>query len=185
MAGSFVAGQVLTCKGYVTRLIFVINRSAGELEKCLGYNTGRLAQGWALLALKERVAGDEFMFAGYSHFSGGRVGNPLQGDARPRVHDDLQSLLGDPTGYAGKFAQENFQLSGSNRIVKIIPTGDADPALSDAERYPVGTGVPQWILTVPKRFVVAVVVGPGVKHLGGGADYPSGFWVDPSLANTV
>lgn len=177
-----VPGSMVACDRFVTRLISVINQSPRDLEDRLGYNRGRLSRGWALLLLKEPIAGGEFQFAGYTHLSGGRVGHPSLGDTRPTVHDDLQRLLGDPSGYADQFARENFPLSGPERIVKIIPATAPDSGLSDADRYPVGRGIPQWILTVKKKFLVAVVVRPGLTHLGGGIDLPSGFWIDPATA---
>jgi len=178
MAEPLVEGRTIKCKGCVTRLIGVINRPPEDLEERLGYNHGRLANGWALLLLKEPLTGSDFRFAGYTYLSGGRVGDPHLGDSRPNVHDDLQPMLADPSGFADRFAREKMPLSGSERIVKIIPLSDPDPALSDADRYPVGSGIPQWILTTAKKFLVSVVVRPGRRHLGGGA----GMWIDPAQA---
>jgi hypothetical protein len=181
MAARLQPGDTPRCRGYVTTLISVINRPSDELERRLGYNSGRLAQGWALLLLKQSVTGGEFEFAGYTHLSGGRIGNPHLGNSRPRVQDDLQTMLADPSGFATRFAQNNFVLSGPNRIVKIIPTGTADPALSEPDQYPVGTGIPQWILTREKLFLVAVVVPTGRRYSGGGID----MWIDPQAAQTL
>jgi hypothetical protein len=45
-----------------------------ELERRIGYAPGTLASGWHLLVMIGRPPGpDEFVLAGFSHFSGGRV----------------------------------------------------------------------------------------------------------------
>jgi hypothetical protein len=177
-------GDTFKRTGCVTRLISVINQPPAELARRLGYNPGRLSAGWALLLLKEQLKAGDFRFAGYTHFSGGRIGHPALGDSRTAVHDDLGALLANPNDFAARFAQSSMPLSGSERIVKIIPLSDPDPALSDADLYPVGSGIPQWILIEPKLFLVSVVVRPGMVHLGGGVDLPEGFWVDPAKAKT-
>ena len=177
-------GRMVACKGYVTRLISVINKPAGELERCLGYNRGRLEAGWALLLLKQPISGTDFRFAGYTYFSDGRIGDPRLGKTRPDVHDDLQGLLANPADFSRKFAAERFPLTGVERIVRIIPISAPDPTMAAPDLYPVGTGVPQWILTVEKRFLVATVVRSG-SSAQGGAHLPRGFWIDPVRAQTL
>jgi len=71
----FAVGDFVREKGFITRLIGVINRPASYLEGALGFRAGRLKQGWMLLALKEAVAPEEFAFAGYSQSSGGETGS--------------------------------------------------------------------------------------------------------------
>ena len=66
MPASLHPGDWPRCRGCITTLISVINRPADDLERRLGFNSGRLAEGWALLLLKEPVAGGEFEFAGYT-----------------------------------------------------------------------------------------------------------------------
>ena len=174
-------GRMVETKGYVTRLNSVVNQPADELERRLGYNRGRLAAGWALLLLTQPVAGTDFRFAGYTYFSGGRIGDPKLGKVRPDVHDDLQGGLADPAGFARKFAAERFPITGPERIVRIVPVAGPDPVLSEHDLYPVGTGIPQWNLTVDKWFLVATVVRPG----SGGGSLRPGFWIDPVRAQTL
>jgi len=182
MPPPLAVGETVSRKGFITQLIWVINQSSAELERRLGFSGGRLADGWALLLCKEEIHAGEFRFAGYTQLSGGQVGHPSLGTARPNVHDDLQHTLADPSGFSERFAHENMKLSGSHRIVKVVPASDPDPTLSDAESFPPGSGVPQWILTVPKRFLVSAIVRPGVSYGGGGL--PTGFWADPALVQT-
>jgi hypothetical protein len=183
----FALGERVRRKGFVTQLISVINQSPGELERRLGYAAGRLAGGWTLLFLKEAVGGDEFRYGGYTHFSGGLVGPPAQGDGRDSVEDELGTLVGDVGALRRKRAEAIFQTTGPRRIVKLLPADGEDPNLDAAGNYPPGSGVPQFILTQEKWFVVGAVVGANRLHLGGGADgpLPQGFWINPARANTL
>jgi len=177
-------GTFLKAKGFVTRLIFVVNGPARELEARIGDHRGRLDRGWSLLLLKEKVAPGEIALAGYSHLTGGRIGPPEQGLARQTVEADAAGFL-DMGGVKRSLA-ESFVFAGPQRIVKIIPATGHDPAMREPDQYPVGSGIPQWILLTEKTFIVAATVAPGMTYLGGGPDAgPAGFWVDPRAANTL
>lgn len=184
MAGLPAAGVFLKAKGFVTRLIFVINRPARALEDAIGYHRGRLDQGWSLLLLKEPVSPGDIALAGYSHFSGGRIGHPRHGSTRPTVEAEAARWL-DLDRVKTSLA-ESFVLEGPERIVKLIPASAHDPGMAEPEQYPVGRGIPQWILTREKTFIVAATVQPGSAYLGGGPDTARpGFWVDPHKAKTL
>jgi len=177
-------GTFLKAKGFVTRLIFVINQPARALEARIGYHRGRLDGGWSLLLLKETVAAEEIVLAGYSHFSGGRIGHPREGAARPTVEADAARFL--DMARVKRSLAESFVLEGHERIVKIIPAAGHDTAMREPDQYPVGTGIPQWILAAEKTFIVAATVGPGMRYLGGGPDSGrSGYWVDPHAVRTL
>ena len=181
-----LTGDFIKCCGFVTKLIYVINKNATELEDRLGYNRGRLDAGWMLLLLKEPVRPNEFELGGMSYFSGGRIGHPDLGDARPTVEDDYARTIGDPGRIKAQQAQEVFVTSGVNRIAKVIPIAGRDGRMSDADAFPVGHGIPQWRLTADKLFIVAAVLQRGARHLGGGADGPiPAMWIDPAWAKTL
>ena len=55
-----------------------------------------------------------------------------------------------------------FKLIGPERLAKVIPKG---PPFGEND-YPPGSGIPQWTLTKPKRFIVREVVGPGKMYSG-------------------
>ena len=184
MPGLPEPGTFLKAKGFVTRLIFVINQPARELEARIGYHRGRLDGGFSLLLLKEKVKPEEIVLAGYSHFSGGRIGHPREGASRPTVEADAGHLL--DMARVKRLLAEHFALEGPERIVKIIPATGHDPAMREPDQYPVGSGIPQWILIAEKTFIVAATVGPGMSYLGGGPDSGrSGFWVDPRAVRTL
>ena len=192
----FAVGDFVREKGFITRLIGVINRPASYLEGALGFRAGRLKQGWMLLALKEAVAPEEFAFAGYSESSGGETvaRTPSGAELRTRIDavaraesTDADARLGTGYGLLKRQVADSFALSGPERIVKVVPHMPHMSAMPPDEQYPPGAGLPQWVLLKPKLFVVAAVVGSGEQHAGGGGgDFPvSAFWVDPALAKTV
>jgi hypothetical protein len=177
-------GEFTKARGFVTRLIFVINKSASYLEDAIGYHRGRLSKGWSLLLLKEKVAPSEIVLAGYSYFSGGRIGHPMRGDVRETVEAQALGFL--DLGRVKQSLADSFVLTGPQRIVKVIPATRHDDAMPEPEQYPVGRGIPQWILTADKTFIVAATVRADMDYLGGGPDGGrAGFWVDPRKAHTL
>ena len=71
--------------GNFTKAIYLRSQPASEIERRLGYGAGRLARGWWLLFALEKPSPDNFEYGGYTHFSGGRIGHPSLGNARPSV----------------------------------------------------------------------------------------------------
>ena len=165
-------GQIIQSAGCVTRLQDIIGREPNELEQLIGYHRGRLAQGYYIAVLKERLQPGEFNFAGYTHLSGGKYGLPdpqkrqAVNDARINVHDNLRNNIGQ----SGIDAQQRqitaaIPLTGVERLAKCMPKimhSDAmekDPSLP--LQYPRGDGIKQYILTVKKNFLIAAEVDPG------------------------
>lgn len=153
----FKVGQSVKCKGYVTQLKFVVGKSSKAMETLIGYKAGRLAGGWALLAMKRLPKASEFEFRGYSYMSGGVIEGHKDENrggktAEVRLRDgnfDLEKLK-------AKTIADVFAVSGSNRLVKVVPR---DPP-SGRKDYPPGSGVPQWELIKPLPFKVLSVMGP-------------------------
>ena len=178
-------GKPVTANGCITTLKFVINRPAEEIERRIGYSKGRLDGGWWLLLMVDTVQAGEFEFFGYSNSSGGRSGHPREGATRESIGDSLKATLGE-----ANFARKQAEIAalmvsnGPDRIAKILPRNGEDPTIPPPEawkHYPPGSGIPQWNLTMAKRFVVAADVPDGKVFRGGGA----GFWLDPQAAKTM
>ena len=162
-------GQVIQSQGCVTRLLDVIGREPNELEDIIGYHRGRLAQGYYIAVLKDRLLPGEFEFAGYTHLSGGKIGAPdpqKRPDTRPGVHQTLAGQVG--AGGIAKLQQQtvaSIPTTGVERLAKVLPkimhsaAMETDPNLP--VQYPVGSGIKQYILTVKKNFLIAAEVAPG------------------------
>lgn len=170
-------GQTLDSAGCITRLRDLIGQEPGELEKRIGYHAGRLANGYWIALLKSSLQPADFVHAGYTHFSGGRIGAPdLQKrpfiDAkRPPVQDQLAQRLG--AGGVASMQQKtvgHIPLTGLDRMAKVLPaiphSSDMDKDANQPVQYPVGSGIMQLILTVKKPFLIAAEVDRAGKVTG-------------------
>jgi hypothetical protein len=148
-------GAIVCRAGFVTRLRDINGRPADDLTDRLGYNPGRLESGFFVLLLLQPLERGDFEFAGYTHFSGGRIGKPLDDPdldkLRPKVHSQLAATMQTSFDeYAGGFASR-IPPYGMERLAKIVPhTREGD--------YPGGTGIFQLELIVGKEFLVAAEV---------------------------
>ena len=154
-------GSRTSMGGYATKMIYIAGQQPQELEDRIGYHRGRLAQGFLVLVLDDRIVPSEIELVGHSHFSGGRIGHPkLTG--RITAEDSLRQAFGG--GLVSRQKQllaQTLNTGGSDTVVKVLPSIRHDPAMPDYEQYPVGTGIPQFNLTTKKNFVVRAVVGAG------------------------
>jgi hypothetical protein len=119
--------------GFITREAFLLGKTLAEMERVLGYRSGRLAAGVSIYALLRLPQNHEFKFAGYTHWPGGE---PVGG--RPAVEFDEAKIKND-------IREHKWALRGPNRVVKVKPL----TAHSEAEVYPPGAGAEQWVLTAP------------------------------------
>lgn len=158
-------GQTITATGYVTRLNWVDARAPGLVEQSLGYQSGRLSQGYAVGLLADPIRPNHAQFASLSTRSGGRdglpVADPEQDWLRPRVHDRMIEEYGvaEVAKLLEKPADDPRNLVGGERIVKIFPAirhnGD-----NPEQEYPPGGGAPQYFLTEGHTFWIALDVTP-------------------------
>lgn len=151
--------------GDVTTLNWIGARSPGMIEAALGFRAGRLAAGYWVVVLTEKLNEDDFEFAGTTMRSGGRFGLPgstsAADKARPRVHDAIVTERGED-GYKAlqKKVLTSVSLTGPKRIAKVVPVTRHDPNLAPDLQYPMGGGGLQWKLVKPKEFLVAMEVTP-------------------------
>lgn len=151
-------GDVVSRAGFVTRQINLQGQSLREIEVRLGYHAGRLSKGAYFLVALELPQNSGFDLAGYSqvaaHHTNERYGN-----------------LNDPSNASldrmKNIASSGWGLTGKDRLVKIVPVVGHDDTMTDDDQYPVGSGIPQWKLTQPIKFLVEDFV----------VAYPSGRFI--------
>jgi len=187
-------GDTVTTRGFVTTLGWVLNRPAVELERDLGFHSGRLSGGWLLLFLKDTVRDAEVELAGTTIASGGLQTVELPGGGTVRERIDTiaraRSTAADArygTGYhqQKKMVMEHFRETGGlKRIVKLVPGIPDMPAMPRDEQYPSGSGIPQWYLQAYKSFVVGAIVGPDDARRVGGPRADR-HWMDPQWAKAL
>jgi hypothetical protein len=157
----FVLGKTIELAGTITTNNWVGARSAGALEQSLGYGKGRLAAGWWILVLKQRLSPDDFIFGGITLRSGGRYGLTA-GDAaadrlRPGVHDTMVREQGEDQ-VRNMQAAMKFSYEGPERLAKVVPFTPHSEDMAPSRQYPMGGGGGQWTLKRPRLFLVAVQV---------------------------
>lgn len=158
-----VLGQPVMRRGDIAENKWVGPRSARELERSLGYGEGRLANGWWILVLKQKLTPGDFIFGGLTLRSGGRYGLPADDPAadklRPHVHDVMLKEYGPKHVEAMKAAfLRRASYEGPDRLVKVVPVQPHSDTMAPSEQYPMGGGGGQWTLTRPCRFLAAVYV---------------------------
>lgn len=137
-------GDLMPVSGCVTQDKFILGRSLPEIERNLGFHSGRLAKGMLVVALLELPRADQFSFAGYSQVATHRF----------KPSGTLDERVAKANVIAG------WTLSGPNRLVKVYATTRHDPGLKPDIQYPPGLGVPQWDIHASLRGrVVADVQG--------------------------
>ncbi len=145
--------------GFITKALFIRGRSQEELEQNLGYGSRRLAGGYWLLFAEKLPTADDFEFAGYTHFSGGKP----EGHKFPAalsVEQRLAEEIGSLRNIKERIVRDVFRISGPERIAKIIP-------VDSGRDYPPGAGIPQWKLKYPGIvFRVITKIDVGERYMG-------------------
>lgn len=114
--------------GYITQDKFLIGRTLAELERNLGFHTGRLMAGALFVKLDALPAKEGFELGGYSMTAKHRFDMPPGLDAAK-----LKSLV-----------MERWTLTGPDRLIKVLATTRHDSTMEDDDQYPPGLGIPQW-----------------------------------------
>jgi len=159
-------GQTQDLKGDFTKAMYFRSQPAAEVERRVGYRAGRLREGYWLMFLQQMPSAEQFEFGGYSQLSGGiELGHLPQNVGKPTAEDRLRSDGFDLPKLKRKIIAGHFLLMGAGRLAKIRPVAPAHGG-KDEPDYPPGSGIPQWTLKVPLRWVAAAFIGPGEVYLG-------------------
>lgn len=142
-------GSTVSMPGFFTKRHTLGDlRNGKELERRLGFEPGSLALGWYVLYLVGRTPRpDEFLFGGYTHFSGGHI----EGHKSINGAHVEASLQADAVNIAKAkaAAAEGFTIIGPQRLTKIYPV-----LKPRSYWHPDPNPVPQWQLTVALDFEV-------------------------------
>jgi hypothetical protein len=157
-------GQTLVCKGNFTMRGFVEDCSPADLERRVGFEAGRLSQGYAIavLAHGHQLAPDEFELQGSTRWSGGFT--TMSAEGRSGLEDLLASRGQSAMNLKTRVCRF-LAIGGANRPAKVLPFVGHTPGMSypDAEALGVGIrgGIPQFNLVLPRLFAVVSVWHPG------------------------
>lgn len=144
-------GDVILISGCVTKEKFIAGRTLLEIEKVLGFHTGRLSRGVAIAVLTELPEAGQFEMAAYSNIASHRYKTPERLDI-----DKLKAI-----------ARATWAETGFERLAKVFPGIRHDGALNPDIQYPPGYGAPQWVMKAQLRGKVVAVID----------DYPNGRYL--------
>ncbi len=154
-------GRLGGFSGYFTQAWYLRKQPEAELADRLGYEKGRLSDGWLLLFALAKPLVENFEFGGYTHLSGSRLGPPALGDARMHVEESLSKLLGGATAVSKLKEQRlrELELSGHKRLAKVIPKKGGNV-------FPAGSGIFQCRMKEPISCKIAAWIPPGGVYDG-------------------
>jgi hypothetical protein len=143
-------GDKTFVSGYVTKDKFILGRTLQEIEKILGFQSGRLQQGIFVLALDRLPQENEFQLAAYSTIAEHHFVLPTDLNI-----DKIKSN-----------AAASWSLTGPDRLVKVRAVTPHDPNLDLDEQYPPGQGAPQWKLLarIPATCIAVVNGYPDARY---------------------
>jgi len=144
----------MKARGCFTQDKFIAGRSLKEIETNIGFREGRLSQGGIVLALTQLPMKVQFHVAGYTNVSLHNfvIGNGLDANVLERN------------------AMAQWELTGPNRLVKVLPAIPYEPGLDPDEQYPRARGIPQWLVLVEMPCIVAGVLSTYPKEFIGPQD---------------
>lgn len=119
-------GDLIFVDGYFTQDKFLAGRTLAEIERVLGYQKGRLAEGAFFAVLMELP--NDFELAAYSNVAGHRFEMP--GGL------DVAKIKAN--------ARQSWDMAGLQRLVKACPHTRHNAGIGLDQQYPPGLGVPQW-----------------------------------------
>src|SRR5438477_12971267 len=144
-------GDIVSISGCITQEKFIAGRTLAEIEKILGFHSGRLSGGVAVVALTQLTDMKQFDVAAYSNVATHRQKTP--------DGFNIEKLKAN--------ARATRAITGLDRLVKVLPPLRHDPNMDPDFQYPPGRGAPQWIMKVPLWGKVVGIVN----------DYPNGRYV--------
>jgi hypothetical protein len=158
MDGNQISGCV-SLRGFFTTQLWLQDQSLREIEKRLGLDAGRLAQGAWFATPVQMPRPDDFEFAGYSQVAGHRTASQYGNLNSPAGKYEKQAYNSQK-----QLAIDRWKTLGGNRLIKVIPMTGHSLSMSDDYQYPPGSGIPQW------KFV-NLISCRGICFVG---DYPDG-----------
>jgi hypothetical protein len=126
----YACGRCSIGFGVPTKEKFIAGRTLTEIEKILGFHSGRLSGGITVVVLNELPSIQQFDVASYSNIATHRHQVP--------VGLDIDKIKAE--------AMKTWATTGFERLVKVLPAVRHDPALKPDIQYPPGHGAPNgWL----------------------------------------
>lgn len=139
--------EIISVKGCITQEHFIKGKSLPELERLLGFQKGRLANGAVVAVLIQMPTANQFELLGYSQVAEHRFGSTATAGLDK---EKLKEIV----------LRDSFTLAGTKRLVKVTANTPHSDLLDRDTQYPPGLGVPQWKLTSRVSARVVAILEP-------------------------
>jgi len=143
--------EIIAVSGCITQEHFIKGKTLSELERLLGFQKGRLANGAVVAALIQMPTAHQFDLLGYSQVAQHKFGSTATAGLDK---DKLKEMV----------IKEVFTLAGNKRLVKIMANSSHNNHLDNDVQYPPGSGVPQWKLAGRVSARVINIIEPEMVH---------------------
>ena len=143
--------EIIPVSGFITQEHFIKGKTLAELERLLGFQNGRLANGAVVAVLIQIPTTHQFTLLGYSQVAEHRFGSTATAGLDT---NKLKELV----------VKEVFTLAGNKRFVKIMANTPHNNNIDNNIQYPSGSGVPQWKLTSRVSARVINIIEPEIIH---------------------
>lgn len=155
-------------RGFFTSQKWLRGKTLGEMERLIGYRTGRLSSHGASVYAFTRVPELwEFDVKGYTNVSGGLNISPEWALAEQKAAAYYANTgMKDSVTRLKASARATMTVTGIDRLVKVRPLLD-DPF----DSYPAGSGIPQWRVS-ERAAREETLYGELLFVLGQGQAYP-------------
>ena len=153
----------ITTRGYFTTIKHIESLNAAELERAVGFETGRLAAGFTVVRLadKEVIGPRDFRLEASTRWSGGIV-NSKDPDKAGGNLERLLSIRGQDVEMLKAKVAAFFAYRGPNTPAKVLPllphVGGMKYPYGQALGPAIRSGVPQFYLEQDRRFIVVRAV---------------------------
>ncbi|WP_426164149.1 hypothetical protein [Sandarakinorhabdus sp. DWP1-3-1] len=175
----FVVGRnYRSIRGDITVLDAIAGQPPAAIERRLGYHAGRLAKGYSLLRMVEKVGPDDFTWGDQTRYSGGRQLYRDAGAMVPR-RDLLRGELLVRHGSDAAADAELYRIFGDSLrrindgvgkglIIKVFPNIPHNAAMPSHVQYPDADvrNIPQWTLVHGKAMACIANVHAGAVFGG-------------------
>jgi hypothetical protein len=139
--------EIIQVRGCITQEHFIKGKTPGELERLLGFQKGRLANGAVVAVLIQLPTVHQFDLLGYSQVAEHKFGRAA-----------TEGL--DVNKLKEMVVKDTFTLAGNKRLVKVMAVTPHNANLDNDIQYPPGLGVPQWKLTGRVSARVVAIITP-------------------------
>jgi hypothetical protein len=141
--------------GCITQEKYLKGRTLDQIERLLGFHTGRLKEGMIVAALTQIPQVGQFEFGGYTQV------------ASHHFSDQYGKVVFDREMMKKKLVAEVFKIQGPDRLVKVMANIRHEESMLPDDQYPPGRGIPQWDLTakIPARVIALVNEYPHGRFL--------------------